>query len=137
MPLQPLRVIDLLYPQEKPDDKFRSISPEKNRLERVFDANVTNRNEIVTATVGLTEVGQDKSSRPAIALRGITTLVKRVNVLPKVNTDDETKLSLVKISANGAIDMQGKEALPDATGAGVNAAIDLDSTGKPSNGPSD
>lgn len=131
----------LLFPQEKPDDKFRSISPEKNSLERVFDANATNRNEIITATVGLTEVGQDESARPAIALKGVTTLVKRVNVLPKVNPNDEAKLALVKTSANGQINMQGKEDLPD-TEDSATTGLEMNGDGNnggtpPDDGPSE
>jgi hypothetical protein len=96
----------LVHPQLKPDEKFRSLSSESNALERVFAANETNNNEIVTATVGLTQIGQDAKQRPTFKLNGVATLVKRVNVLPKSKFKPEDfQEHLINRSASGLIDM--------------------------------
>lgn len=97
----------LVYPQLKPEDKFRSISPDKTDLVRVFKANDTNNNEVVTATVGLTQFGQDDQDHPVIQLNGVATIVKRVNVLPKTKYQEETvKDKLINYSADGSIDLR-------------------------------
>lgn len=72
----------LVFPNRPAADKFRTVSADKNGLERVFKANEANHNELVTATLGLTQVGRDEQQRPVVALKGIATVVKRVNVLP-------------------------------------------------------
>jgi ketosteroid isomerase-like protein len=95
----------LVYPQLKPEEKFRSLSEEKNILERVFEANSDHRNEIITATIGLTQLGQDELSRPSIQLKGIATLVKRVNVVPQAKPYESEASKLVRTSASGAIDL--------------------------------
>ncbi len=96
----------LVYPQLKPKDKFRSMSASSHLLERVFDANSTNNNEIVTATIGLTRV-ENKADRPSVQFKGVATLVKRVNVVPLA---DGSALynpeQLVKTSASGLIDLR-------------------------------
>lgn len=73
----------LTYPQHSGKDKFRTLSTDNTDLERIFKANSTSNNEVVTATVGFTEIGQDDQERPTINLKGILTVVKRVNVIPK------------------------------------------------------
>jgi hypothetical protein len=101
----------LVYPQRHSEDKFRTVSDEAPLLERVFDANQMNRNEMVTATLGLTQITQDASERPRVTFNGLATLVKRVNVQPK---------SLL-LSADAA--------LPEATAnvpAGLRAAAEED-----------
>ncbi|MBY0404555.1 MAG: hypothetical protein K2X66_11700, partial [Cyanobacteria bacterium] len=96
----------LVYPQPKPEEKFRSLSDEQDSLERVFQANTTNNNEMITATVGLTQIGQDDQDRPTIKLNGIATIVKRVNVLPKSKYAEQKALnSITKTSASGLIDL--------------------------------
>ncbi|MEB3286490.1 MAG: hypothetical protein VKJ04_03195 [Vampirovibrionales bacterium] len=96
----------LVYPQLKPRDRFRSMSFDRESLERIFQANDTNNNEIVTATVGLTQIGQDEEDRPTIKLGGLVTIVKRVNVIPKSTFKASNgKNSLVKTSADGKIDL--------------------------------
>jgi hypothetical protein len=95
----------LVYPQVKPQDKFRSMTTEKNSLERIFQANTYNNNEIVTATVGFTQIDQVED-HPSIKLNGISTIVKRVNVIPKSEYDEESpQATLVKVSADGKIDL--------------------------------
>ncbi|MDX2085804.1 MAG: nuclear transport factor 2 family protein [Candidatus Melainabacteria bacterium] len=112
---------EVIYPQPKPEEKFRTLSGAKARLERVFEANSVNRNEIITATVGLTSIGQDAEERPTIQLNGIATLVKRVNVLPKTATTlNGAEGNLVRTSADGKIDLRKvpvkpEEAETDAT----------------------
>jgi ketosteroid isomerase-like protein len=76
----------LVFPNRPAEDKFRTVSADKNALERVFKANEANHNELVTATLGLTQVGRDEQQRPVVALKGIATVVKRVNVLPLPST---------------------------------------------------
>ncbi len=96
----------LQYPQTSPKERFRSLSDRHNSLERVFQANQTNHNEMVTATIGLTEVGQDAEERPTIRFTGVATLVKRVNVLPRVAPLDALKQSeLVSTSASGLVNL--------------------------------
>ena len=114
----------LVYPQIKPKDRFRSMSADKSSLERIFQANTTNNNEIVTATVGLTQIGQDDEDRPTIKLGGLVTVVKRVNIIPK-NTFKTTsgKDNLIKTSADGKVDLSKAgdvvESAPDSTPEGA------------------
>ncbi len=96
----------LVYPQVKPKDRFRSMSTESNSLERIFQANTTNNNEIVTATVGLTQVNQDEEDRPTIKLNGISTIVKRVNVIPRTTYEGtDGKGDLIESSASGQVNL--------------------------------
>jgi hypothetical protein len=94
----------LTYPQHTSKDKFRTLSSDKTDLSRIFKANTSNNNEVVTATIGFTEIGQDDQERPTINLKGIMTVVKRVNVTPKstfkaISQDAE----LVRATADGKI----------------------------------
>ncbi len=97
------------YPPVEADDKFRSMTLRRNRLERVFDANRASRNELITAVVGLTEVGQNDASRPTVAFKGMATLTKRVNVSPQVSHEFDPERGIeqvVKVSADGDIDVR-------------------------------
>ncbi len=98
----------LVYPQRGPEDKFRSMSSRDNNLERVFEANGNNHNEIVTATIGLTQIGQDSEDRPTVRFKGIATVVKRVNVVPRTATGSEEEGKVVRYSASGHIDLRKK-----------------------------
>lgn len=94
----------LTYPQHSSKDKFRTLSSDKTDLERIFKANATNNNEVVTATVGFTEIGQDDQERPTINLKGILTVVKRVNVTPKSSYKEENPAQQVTHStADGKV----------------------------------
>jgi ketosteroid isomerase-like protein len=121
----------LVFPHQPAEDKFRTISAEKSNLERVFSANRSNHNELITATLGLTQVGRDEQQRPVVSLKGIATVVKRVNVLPLPNdatgaTPTQTSAlpgaasaravaeSLVRESADGRIQLTPEEALPSS-----------------------
>jgi ketosteroid isomerase-like protein len=97
----------LVYPQRIPQEKFRSMSDEDTVLERVLQANKDNLNEMITVTVGLTEITQEQDERPNIRLQGVATLVKRVNVMPNVTAvPTQVKGSdLVRKSASGQIDL--------------------------------
>lgn len=97
----------LTYPQHSGKDKFRTLSSDKTDLERIFKANGTNNNEVVTATVGFTEIGQDDQERPTINLKGILTVVKRVNVISKSTYKDENPSQKVTHStADGKIKVE-------------------------------
>lgn len=105
----------LTYPQAVSKDKFRTLSMDKTDLERIFKANTSNNNEVITATVGFTEIGQDDQERPTINLRGITTVVKRVNVIPRSTFSAENNLKkLVTTTADGKIQVDSRS--PDADG---------------------
>ena len=102
----------LTYPQHTAQDKFRTLSTEKTDLERIFKANTTNNNEVVTATVGFTEIGQDDQERPTINLKGVMTVVKRVNVTPKsAYREVNPTQSVVRTSASGKVKLN--PAVPD------------------------
>jgi ketosteroid isomerase-like protein len=101
----------LTYPQHASKDKFRTLSSDKTDLERVFKANATNNNEVVTATVGFTEIGQDDQERPTINLKGIMTIVKRVNVTPKSTFAEASPAQkVVHITADGKVKMDAAPA---------------------------
>lgn len=114
----------LTYPQHTGKDKFRTLSTDKTDLERIFKANLTNNNEVVTATVGFTEIGQDEQERPTINLRGIMTVVKRVNVISKSNYQDlDPAQRIIRSTADGKVKLEpqagdGADADDDASGAG-------------------
>jgi len=94
----------LIYPQKVGKDKFRTMSSDKTDLERIFKANTSNNNEVVTATVGFTEIGQDEQERPIISLRGIMTVVKRVNVISRSTyRPDDPVGQVVRTTADGKI----------------------------------
>ncbi len=98
----------LTYPHEKVDDKFRTLTPDTQELQRVLKANTNNHNEIVTATLGLTTLEQKTTERPSLALNGIATIVRRVNVVPISAEDvisEMKKQGTVKTSADGKIDL--------------------------------
>jgi len=99
----------LTYPQHASKDKFRTLSSDKTDLERIFKANTTNNNEVITATVGFTEIGQDEQERPTINLKGIMTVVKRVNVIPKSTFQADNKTKLTEMSADGKIKIDTKK----------------------------
>ncbi len=106
----------LTYPQLTSKDKFRTLSSDKTDLERIFKANATSNNEVVTATVGFTEIGQDDQERPTINLKGIITVVKRVNVIPR-STFQAANLNstLTRSSVDGKVIVQPQQG-PDDTG---------------------
>ena len=83
----------LVYPQIAGEDKFRLINEPK--LERVIPSNRSGRNELITATVGLT----GGALKPK--LLGLVFLTRRVNVIPSSEQVDE--VSVTKSSARSAL----------------------------------
>lgn len=120
----------LTYPQHSSKDKFRTLSSDKTDLERIFKANGTNNNEVVTATVGFTEIGQDEQERPTINLKGILTVVKRVNVIPKSTFKDESSTQKVThTTADGKIKLEPQ--LPSSAFEENDEPADLEAPGSP------
>lgn len=76
----------LQYPQPQPEDAWRPMNdPTADHpiLERVMPANSKNRNELLMATVGITNASRN-------SLMGIAFLTRRLNVVPTM--DDEKAL---------------------------------------------
>ena len=76
----------LLYPQVAAEDKFRLINEPK--LERLIPSNKSGKNELITATVGLT----GGALKPK--LLGLIFLTRRVNVIPI--SDQIDGISIIK-----------------------------------------
>lgn len=73
----------LQYPQPQPEDAWRPMnepSSEKPLLERVLTANNKNRNELLMATIGITNTARN-------SLMGIAFLTRRLNVIPTMPED--------------------------------------------------
>lgn len=69
---------------ESPEESFQVIN--EHKLERLFGANTTNHNELVSATIILSKgIIEPK-------LDGILYLSKRVNILPQINKVDPEKI---------------------------------------------
>jgi len=83
----------LLYPQVAAEDKFRLINEPK--LERLIPSNKSGKNELITATVGLT----GGALKPK--LLGLVFLTRRVNVVPVLDQVDE--ISIIKSPARSAL----------------------------------
>ncbi len=65
----------LQYPQPQPTDAWRPLETSAAMLERVMAANNKNRNELLMATVGVTNSARN-------SLMGIAFLTRRLNVVP-------------------------------------------------------
>lgn len=125
----------IIYPHKPVKERYRTLSDDKKSLERVFEGNTANRNELVTATVGLISVSRDEEQRPVVALNGVATLVKRVNVLPKAKTDGtDPSDEQVKVSANGKVDMTnlGPESGATDDAGMISPDMEPEATPKPS-----
>lgn len=83
----------LTYPQVSSEDKFRLIS--ESKLERLLTANKISKNELITATVGLT----GGALKPK--LLGLVFLTKRVNIIPA--SDEPADISIIKEPAKSAL----------------------------------
>ena len=83
----------LVYPQVAAEDKFRLINEPK--LERLIPSNRSGKNELVTATVGLT----GGALKPK--LLGLVFLTRRVNIIPVSEQVDE--ISIIKTPARSAL----------------------------------
>lgn len=73
----------IVYPETKPIEVYRQISPGADSLERLMKANTTNNNELATASVGYTELTEDILNNPEVKLTGMAIVLTRVNVIPK------------------------------------------------------
>lgn len=83
----------LLYPQHNVEDKFRLAS--EPVLEKLVSANNISKNELITATIGLT----GGALKPK--LLGLVFLTKRVNVIPV--SEQKSEVSIIKIPAKNAL----------------------------------
>ena len=83
----------LLYPQQAAEDKFRLIN--ESNLEKFVTANKISKNELITATVGLTGGALNPK------LLGLVFLTRRVNVVP-VSTET-SEVSIIKKPAKSAL----------------------------------
>ncbi|MFM7389329.1 MAG: hypothetical protein ACKO34_01745 [Vampirovibrionales bacterium] len=80
------------FPHGKVADQFRPIYPSQGRLERVFEANTAHRNEMVSATIGFLGTSTQGGSgidplELLLNVQGFRTIVKRVNISPKAESD--------------------------------------------------
>lgn len=99
----------LKYPQtpdKEGDAKPRIIDGES--LERVMSANTHNRNELLMATVGITNATRSH-------LMGITVVTRRLNVIPTTTDEDKTTDVAAKSEEEAG---KKAEAKPDADKAG-------------------
>ena len=79
----------LQYPQPQPEDSWRPMNEpasDKPLLERVLLANNKNRNELLMATIGVTNTARN-------SLMGIAFLTRRLNVIPSM---EEEPVKVVK-----------------------------------------
>lgn len=83
----------LIYPQISAEDKFRLTN--ETKLEKWLIANKGGKNELITATVGLT----GEALKPQLV--GLVFLTKRVNVVPV--SDDVGEVSIIKAPAKSAL----------------------------------
>lgn len=91
----------IIYPIIKSLEKFRTIDQNIGSIERVFQANETNNNELVTATIGVTELTEDNQARPTVKLKGIYVIGNRINVVPASTFDVEEykKVNMKKLDS--------------------------------------
>lgn len=83
----------LIFPQISAEDKFRLTN--ETKLEKWLIANKGGKNELITATVGLT----GEALKPQLV--GLVFLTKRVNVVPV--SDDIGEVSIIKTPAKSAL----------------------------------
>lgn len=73
----------LQYPQPQPEDSWRPMNDPNSEhplLERVINANIKNRNELLMATIGITNTARN-------SLMGIAFLTRRLNVVPTMEEE--------------------------------------------------
>ena len=83
----------LIYPHSYQEDKFRLVN--ELNLEKLLTANKISKNELITATIGLT----GGALKPK--LLGLVFLTRRVNVIPVSGTTSE--VSIIKSPARSAL----------------------------------
>lgn len=79
----------LEYPQPQPSDAWRPL--DGSVLERIMPANTNNRNELLMATIGITNSSRNN-------LMGITFLTRRLNVVPNADEHSEKMIATEKTS---------------------------------------
>ena len=72
----------LKYPQPAHKDAWKPI--ENDTLERLIHANKSNHNELLMATIGITD-------ETRTSLKGLTYLTRRMNVVPEKDIEDEAE----------------------------------------------
>jgi len=85
----------IVYPETKSDEVYRQISSTANCLERLMKANITNNNELATASIGYSEMTEDVLANPEVKLTGMAIILVRVNVVPQsqfVPQNDKLKI---------------------------------------------
>jgi len=69
-------------PRVTPEEIFRQISKNGNILERMLEANSSNYNEIICASIEYAELSIDAAAISNIKPTGIALILQRVNVIP-------------------------------------------------------
>lgn len=116
----------LKYPQPAGDeDKAKPRIIDGETLERVMYANTSNRNELLMATVGITNATRSH-------LMGITVVTRRLNVIPQTIEDPSEKTEVAKADDDSA---KKAEATSDSSKEKTSAESDstkskADETGK-------
>ena len=115
----------VVFPHPKPKDVYRMVGGKRSKLERVFEANTANRNEMVSISMGLLRALPQGQEGLSLDVAGMVTLVKRVNVIPKVTATEGQAINptdnLVKTSANGKLDFSKDEEGNSPFGGGAAA----------------
>ncbi len=91
----------LEYPQHAPSEIWRAM--ETPILERIINANASNKNELLMATIGITDLAKRN-------LVGIELLTRRMNVVPDIETN---KTQTASASDDSSIQKAFKIELPD------------------------
>jgi hypothetical protein len=115
----------VVFPHPKPRDLYQPLSGSRPRLERVFEANSMNRNEMVSISMGLLRAIPQNQDTVSLDVVGLVTLVKRVNVIPKISKAEGSIESLlhplVKTSADGKVDFSKEDDTHTPFGGGAAA----------------
>lgn len=107
----------LKYPQPAGDeDKAKPRIIDGETLERVMYANTSNRNELLMATVGITNATRSH-------LMGITVVTRRLNVIPQTVEDPSEKTEVAKVDDDSA---KKAEATSDSSKEKSSAESDSD-----------
>ncbi len=120
----------LQYPQITPADAWRPIDSDTHTLERMMPANTSNHNELLMATVGITNASKN-------SLMGISFLTRRLNVVPKAEnqsviakakTDEDTETPAAKTKGDKG-DGKDKDDAKDKGAKEKNDKIELKDDG--------
>jgi hypothetical protein len=84
----------LQYPQTPPSDIWRPL--EGTTLERVLTTNNKNRNELLMATVGVTNASHS-------SLAGLAFLTRRLNVVPNMESDEQETAATTSAATHEAL----------------------------------